>query len=103
VNEPVITNQAVIRVPNVTGISEVENAVSMNPNPANQLIWIKSSNQLVDRVSIVDLSGKQVGNYPISKAEETLLIDQLSNGIYLVEFYQNQRKLTQKKLIVSHQ
>jgi len=103
VNEPVITNQALIRVPNVTGISSIENSVSMYPNPANQSIRIKSSNQLVDRVSILDLSGKQVGNYPISKAEETLVIDQLANGIYLVEFYQNQRKITQKKLIVSHQ
>lgn len=102
VNEPVITNSAVFKVPFVTGLSDLNQSSSIFPNPADRFIKINSFNQKANRISIIDLNGKQLFNLPISKQDEIIATDQLANGIYFIEMYQDQLRIGQQKLIISH-
>jgi hypothetical protein len=103
VNDPIITNNAIIRVPIVLGTSELDNQFSIYPNPADKFIQLMDVSSNANRVCIVDISGKKVLESNLTHSTSQVQIDQLASGVYSVEVYKGLEKLTIKKLIIAHQ
>jgi hypothetical protein len=103
VNDPIITNNAIIRVPIVLGTSELDNQFSIFPNPADKFIQLMDVSSNANRVCIVDISGKKVLESTLTHSNSQVQIDQLASGVYSVEVYKGLEKLTIKKLIIAHQ
>jgi hypothetical protein len=103
VNEPVITNNAMIRVPVVLGNPEIDNQFSIYPNPADKFIQLNDLSTKADRICIVDISGKKVQESTLTHSTSQVQIDQLASGVYSVEVYNGLEKLTIKKLIITRQ
>ena len=103
VNEPVITNNAMIRVPVALGNPEIDNQFSIYPNPADKFIQLMDVSSNANRVCIVDISGKKVLESTLTDSSSQVQIDQLASGVYSVEVYKGLEKLTTKKLIIAHQ
>ena len=103
VNDPIITNNAMIRVPVVIGNPEIENQFSIYPNPADKFIQLMDVSSNANRVCIVDISGKKVLESTLTHSTSQVQIDQLASGVYSVEVYKGLEKLTIKKLIIAHQ
>ena len=96
------TNYAIIEMPTNVGIPMVFDDFSIFPNPADRFIQINSINQKANRISIIDLNGRQVLTTSISKQDEIIATDQLANGVYFIEMFQDQIRIGQQKLIISH-
>lgn len=103
VNDAIITNNAIIRVPIVLGTSEFDNQFSIYPNPADKFIQLMDVSSNANRVCIVDISGKKVLESTLTHSNSQVQIDQLASGVYSVEVYKGLEKLTIKKLIIAHQ
>lgn len=65
-------------VGNTTGIDEVDNTVSIFPNPANFVLNVRGEN--IEQVRIYNAMGQQV----ISTNEQSINVSQLSRGMYVV-------------------
>jgi hypothetical protein len=65
---------------------ENENAFSVYPNPAKDVISIRIPGFTENTwISLTDLTGKRILSIPATSAETTLQVESLSPGIYLVE------------------
>jgi hypothetical protein len=64
------------------------------PNPANEIIAIKS-NEILDRIEIIDVRGKMVFSKKTNEFETNVNINSLSAGLYLIKiFSKNNTKST---------
>ncbi len=81
---------------NITG-EDVQNTISIYPNPANDFIHIPSTSKELENITIFDLSGKQhlTHNNPTSKID----ISSLKAGWYIVQI-STADKMFRKKLCV---
>lgn len=67
-------------------VSFAENDLELYPNPADDLITIKTSN-VISRAKIHSLEGKEVRNLPVNETSQSFNLGDLSPGQYLVTFY----------------
>ncbi len=67
-----------------------EETISLFPNPTNDLLFIKKNNQKIDRISIVDTSGRIVSES--SSNDNPISIGHLQNGIYHVAIFADGQK-----------
>nr|HMU03739.1 T9SS type A sorting domain-containing protein [Saprospiraceae bacterium] len=77
--------------PETSNISEVSigNDIQISPNPVNQFLTIKSSNQKqFSEIIITDLSGKNIQTVYDWKGENSLDVSQLVQGIYFLTLKQ---------------
>ena len=65
-----------------TNEKELQDEISIYPNPTTGLVRIKGRN--IHKISIVDLTGKIVDTYQASKYIETIDLRNKSKGIYLL-------------------
>jgi subtilisin-like proprotein convertase family protein len=82
-----------------SGIHEKEIlSLKVSPNPTTEAIQIHST-ILIDKVCIVDITGKQYYVESIKPNKYfSLKVDNLSNGIYILKAYSNNQLLTNKFL-----
>lgn len=75
--------------------SELDQSVFVFPNPAKDKIVIKLPiNQDISTLQIFDIYGKLIGSYFVSNENNTIKIQTLSNGVYLVKVgYQGNHKI----------
>lgn len=76
--------------------------ISMYPNPSNNLVNFKleSTSEAIMKVEIISLDGKKAKTTSISNFETHQVdISNLSDGIYLTNFYVNNVLISSKKLI----
>ncbi len=79
---------------------EIENGVSISPNPASNYLLIDGKESSEYQVSIYTIQGKKVFEQSQLSAHSTIDISQLTAGYYEVEIlYANQRTI--EKLIIS--
>lgn len=95
------SNAAVLTVLNTTGINEntTSHAFSIYPNPNTGVIYI---NNLKDyQVEIHDLLGKKISttSVPISETKTELSLDNLTDGIYILQIYNAEKYLVQSTKI----
>ena len=81
--------------------SELNNAIVMYPNPAqNQVTISNSSNILLDSAAIYDVNGKLVSQINLQDMQQEKVIDvsSLASGVYIVQIQSEQSSVT-KRLI----
>lgn len=84
-----------------TGENVLDSAISMYPNPANNLVTItNSSNIQLDKAVIYDVTGKLVGSHNLQDmtGEKSIDISSLASGIYVVQLSSDNAS-TVKRLI----
>ena len=69
--------------------------LKISPNPTNGPIHIQA-NSNIGKVSVFDISGRLVKALEINKAEASLDISSLNNGIYFVKIWIDQDYITGK-------
>lgn len=89
------------RIRKITGISlgnanfEIAMKLKIYPNPVTELLQIQTpNNTILDKVSIVDLTGKKV----LEQIQNTSQVDvaHLANGMYIIEAFAGKEKFSSK-------
>jgi len=75
--------------------NELNNSITMYPNPATSMVNIDSKLTAVSKVELYSVLGSKI----LETAESKINIENLSSGIYLVKIYAG-TKFTTKKLVV---
>jgi hypothetical protein len=73
------------------------------PNPANNSITIECKNYVIDKVTITDITGKEISSYSLPKNSYQFSINTstIQNGIYLLHVKNEHQQVTQK-IIIQH-
>jgi hypothetical protein len=84
---------------NTTAVESVisKSAVEIYPNPATETITFNNlevTNEAVS-IDIIDICGKIVGSYKLTNTNNSIPINQLSSGSYLIRLYNNKMNTTQ--------
>jgi ELWxxDGT repeat protein len=76
---------------------KAKSSFTISPNPATNYFTITSSdNQIEGEVQIFDLSGKLVLKQHVNAGNETINIDKLQSGLYIVSYRNGSQNFTQK-------
>ena len=92
-------------IENTLGVQDIEENqydIKMYPNPANNLIHFSMNNSMGEtvRVEIISVDGKQVASLDLINGQVTPFdISNLSQGIYVVHFYNDETPLLNRKLV----
>ena len=81
-----------------TGINELDNKLSIFPNPSNGVLNIKAS-QNISSVNIYNMIGNLVMVKSIANNQSILNIESLTNGVYFIEFNLNNGSTLNSKII----
>jgi hypothetical protein len=81
-----------------TGIDELKNSFSIYPNPSNGIINIQAANT-IKTVSIYNMIGNLVMVKNIANKQSTLNIENLTNGVYFMEFNLSNGSILNSKFI----
>ncbi len=83
-----------------TSIQEVKNieAVKIYPNPAEEYLFIGSAND-EGRLMIYSLDGKLIKTVELKARLERVSLDEMKEGLYIVEFQERNNRHSQKLLI----
>ena len=81
-----------------TGINEIDNNLSIYPNPANGLLNINSK-QKINTVSVYNMIGNLVMVKNIYNSQSILEIENLTNGVYFIQLNLNDGSLLNSKFI----
>ena len=81
---------------NALSLNEVENNVSFGvyPNPANDFVTISDANGT--EVRILDMLGRTLITKSVKSSNETISIDNLNNGMYMIQIVKGGKASTQK-------
>lgn len=84
------------------GLQELLNNgfISINPNPTNGLLAIKSRIEL-QKIEVVSITGQILLSETPSNISHTLHLENFSNGIYFVNVYQNNRVVKREKVVLN--
>ena len=83
------------------GLQELNgNIISMSPNPTNGSIAIKSKTEL-QKIEVISITGKVLLSETPSNLTHILHLENLSNGIYFVNVYKNDRIVNREKIVLS--
>lgn len=95
-NRAITPEEIEILIPSQLSLDDVslEN-VKLYPNPAKNNIQI-SSNQIIDRLTIVDINGRQLNTIEILTKDYSLDVSDLSKGVYFLEILSGDSKITKK-------
>jgi hypothetical protein len=86
----------------LSGLSELSgrNKISIYPNPARDRVFLKAENA-IQQAMIFDMNGKMVHDEIFSGAQEqTLFIDHLPQGLYLITAIDNKGVRSSTKVVV---
>lgn len=90
-------NPKSVTVTDPTGIEENgEDALSIYPNPANDVIRITSASPVMERVEMFDLTGKQVYSAINVRSGAEINIANLTGGVYMLRIVTDEGILTRK-------
>lgn len=82
--------------------TELNSAVTVYPNPANGVIYIKNDTRVnLERVIVYDLSGRLVSNIDISNSSrvKTINLQGVSKGVYFIKIASDEASITRKLVI----
>ena len=83
------------------GLQELSgNLISTNPNPTNGSLIINSKTEL-QKIEVVSLTGQILLSEVPTNVSYTLHLENLSNGIYFVNVYQNNRIVKREKIVLN--
>ncbi len=80
---------------------ELEKIISLYPNPSKGNITIRSSKDILQRVMIMDLNGREIKSYEMNVATKDIDLNlELTSGMYLVKLTDINNLSITKKLII---
>jgi Secretion system C-terminal sorting domain/GEVED domain len=89
----------------INTLATIENTFDKNillyPNPAKEVIIIKFSNYETLSYKIVSILGKEIKNGMLQNNENSININEFSDGLYFIELLENETSLGKKKFIKS--
>jgi hypothetical protein len=90
----------IIRTNNSTGITEInQDKISIAPNPASSEISIKSE-EIFSQINIYSTQGNIVYTEHLNANESTISINELNEGLYIVQIRLSNGKTINKRIIV---
>ena len=66
------------------GISELESAVAIYPNPVNTVMTVKAT-EAMQLIRILDLTGKEVANFVANGLTQEINVEALKAGLYTIQ------------------
>jgi len=99
-NNDLFSNTCGQIITNTTEIDEIENHVNIFPNPFSEIANIESED-LIQRIDLIDFSGKIVFTKNYNEKVITLDLDKFPSGIYTALIYLNNNTPSFKKIIKS--
>jgi len=69
------------------------------PNPSNGLITLKSNGLVLDRVQILDITGRMVHDEELNTMSKTIHAEHLRSGMYLLKISSNGQEITKRVTI----
>ena len=78
-----------------TGIANVENNVSVYPNPANTVVNV-NANANINNIEIYSISGQKVGDFTANGTQAAISTDNMSTGLYLMKINTENGVVNQK-------
>jgi len=84
---------------NIKQINNVSNNITIYPNPASDLVTIKSESN-ISEVNIIDITGKVIKRQNMSKGENTLDVSRFVPGFYTIALYDGNKLIARQKLII---
>lgn len=94
-NFPITTNTATTNFANLTTQNAEKVKVSVYPNPAKNVVNIKSENQ-INSVTVFDIQGRQVQTKIVGATETILDISNLQQGNYLLKISTDKGVVSEK-------
>ncbi len=95
-NPPIITNTVTTEIFAPLSVEEFNTqSIKLFPNPAKRKLEI-TSNQIIDKLIIVDINGRILNSVDISQAEYSLDVSSLSKGVYFLEIQSGENKSIKK-------
>lgn len=97
VNNREILNAEEVKLTNLIPLSvnEVNSNISVYPSPAKDIINVRNASNSV--ITLIDISGSTVINQEIGSDIETINVSDLSSGLYILRFV-NENKVTERKI-----
>lgn len=83
----------------VLSVEEINNTVNIYPNPANQLMNVRTTSNMRN-IEVYSLAGNKVANYDGEGIETSINVSGLSNGLYLMRIHTDNGVINQKFSIV---
>jgi hypothetical protein len=94
------SKQYTIGISQYTGLHNIENKISIYPNPTSDYIFVDIEGFDYNRIIIKDILGKKIVESAISKQSNKLDISYLQNGIYFISILDNEKQIKTEKLII---
>lgn len=101
VNEPIITNEAIVRVEEPSYIGNISAQNSVYPNPATDVLYLTNANAKIDYARIIDITGKQLKEVNVTTSNQVIQLDGLGSGIYFVELFEQSNRVSIQKFVLN--
>jgi hypothetical protein len=81
----------------------IENEVEVYPNPANEIVFIKSKLQTTDvgDINLYDISGKLILSQSLKNSLSSIDVRQFAQGVYYIKVTINNETITNNKLVIT--
>lgn len=73
--------------------------ISLYPNPANELVYVKNATGAIDSYAIYDVFGKLINNAPFDVSENSIDVSAFASGLYFFEFSSEGNRIVHKVLV----
>jgi hypothetical protein len=74
----------------------------IQPNPANTVLNIKTTNETLKKIELWDVSGKIIFERAINAIELSVNVEGIKSGIYFCKIENAQNAFVVKKIIIAH-
>lgn len=98
-SETVITQTVTILSTSASIDDELANALTLYPNPARDNVTVSSSDQNIDQIEVMNVSGQVVARYNVGDKFITIPTNDWQAGVYFLSVYSND-KISVMKLVV---
>ena len=90
-----------VNITNTVGVEEINNLISVYPNPVNSFLNIDFSINLLKPVIIFiyDLNGKEILNSFLCSNQNSIKLNSLKSGLYLYKIYDESKLLNRGNFI----
>lgn len=83
--------------------STTNSAITLSPNPASTQLQLTVATELLGAsVSIVSLNGKTVKSFNVASEAQTISVEELEEGLYMILISQTNGTLLKEKLVIKH-
>ncbi|MFD1553233.1 M4 family metallopeptidase [Putridiphycobacter roseus] len=92
-----------IQVSNCLGLNTAKASnIVMYPNPTQEMVTVKFDQEIIRLIRVVDISGKLILENTVKSNIETIDVSVFEDGLYFIQFYDDDRYLIDNKKLIKH-